>query len=90
MHNGEYWTSYMVKIMLAKSIWIEKLYGMPKMTTVTIVCLRLFIPLGEKNCHVEIYGRCEKKQCFRIEGLKTNFFFLILEMEGRRIRNQKI
>jgi hypothetical protein len=41
---------------------------------VTIVCLRLFILLGGKkllggtNCHVEIYGRCEKKQCFRIEG----------------------
>jgi hypothetical protein len=49
------------------------------MPTVTIVCLRLFIPLGGKNCHVEIYGQCE--QIF--------FFFLISEMEGRRIRNQK-
>jgi hypothetical protein len=31
----------------------------------------------------------EKKQCFRIEGRKNIFFFLILEMEGRQIRNQK-
>jgi hypothetical protein len=45
--------------------------------------------LGEKNCHVEIYGRCEKKQCFSIEGQKKTVSFLILEMEGWRIRNPK-
>jgi hypothetical protein len=30
-----------------------------------------------------------KKQCFRIEGRKNKFFFLISEMECRQIRNPK-
>jgi hypothetical protein len=57
------------------------------MTTVTIVCLRLFIPQGGKSCHVEIYGRGEKKNSASEFG--KQIFFLISKMEGRRIRNPK-
>jgi hypothetical protein len=41
-----------------------------------------------KNCHVEIYGRREKKSASELKVGKK-ICFLISEMEGRRIRNQK-
>jgi hypothetical protein len=61
---------------------------MPKMTTVTIVSLRLFIPLGGKNCYVEMYGRCEKNSASELKVGKQ-IFFMISEMQSRRICNPK-
>jgi hypothetical protein len=62
---------------------------MPKMTTVTIVYLRLFIPLGGKNLpHGNLWSVREKNSASELKVGKNNFF-LISEMEGRRIRNPK-
>jgi hypothetical protein len=78
MHNVEYWTSCMVKIMLAKTIIIT---GKDRLLA------NFTYRWGKKTATCKFMVGTKKKQCFRTDDRKKYFFLLILEMEGRQIRN---